>query len=204
MRAMRSTFTTMLMLGLLASPTVTLADQEDQPPPLVFVTGIVVEQFDHGGQQGAPPASVRGWQVSPERAGLIEQVVEWSDPRLPSRHWMELDLTIVTLESPEPEGAMAVTTSNLLEGPEGSWRGTGRAIEDGDDRYSLYEFTGDGTYEGLWAVLRGTPGLDAHGPWDHSYEGYIFELDPMATPAPPKPVATQGVKTFPFPVELDE
>ena len=177
--------------------------QEDEPAPVAFVTGTVVEQFDHPGASDlkeGPPDSVGGWLVSPESYGLIEQVIEWSDPRLPARHWMNLDLTFALKPSEEPvapEGALTVTTSNLLEGPGGSWRGTGRAIEDGEDRYSLHEFTGDGAYEGLWAVLRATPGMAAPGPWDHSYEGYVFEAEPMAFPEPPEPVDTKGVRTFP-------
>jgi len=200
MRTLRISLVGMVILGLVASLSVAASAQEDEPAPVTFVTGTVVEQFDHPGPsdlEEGPPDSVRGWWVSAESYGLIEQVIEWSDPRLPSRHWMNLDLTFVMKESPELEGALAVTTSNLLEGPEGSWRGTGRAIEDLDDRYSLYEFTGEGVYEGLWAVLRVTPGMDTSGPWDHSYEGYIFEADPMVLPAPPESVATAGMQTFP-------
>jgi|GEM_PF-2601417 len=180
-----------------------VADVEE-PAPVTFVTGTVVEQFEHpgpGDREEGPPDPVRGWMVSAEKYGVIEQVIEWSDPRLPVRHWMNLDLTFVLKPSEEqgraPEGALAVTTSNLLEGPEGSWRGTGRAIEDADDRYGMYELTGEGAYEGLWAVLRTTPGMDTSGPWDHSYEGYIFEADPMGFPEPPESVATAGMQTFP-------
>jgi len=176
----------------------------EEPAPATFVTGTVVEQFEHpgpGDREEGPPDSVGGWMVSAEKYGVIEQVIKWSDPRLPESHWMNLDLTFVLKPSEEqrraPAGAMAVTTSNLLAGPEGSWQGTGRAIEDADDRYSLYELTGEGAYEGLWAVLRTTPGMDASGPWDHSYEGYIFEADPMAFPTSPEPVSTRGVQTFP-------
>jgi hypothetical protein len=176
----------------------------DEPAPVTLVTGTVVEQFEHpgpGDREEGPPDSVNGWMVSAEKYGVLEQVIDWSDPRLPARHWMNLDLTFVLKPSEEqgraPEGALAVTTSNLLEGPEGSWRGTGRAIGDADDRYGMYELTGEGAYEGLWAVLRTTPGMDTSGPWDHSYEGYIFEADPMAFPEPPESVATTGIQMFP-------
>jgi len=103
-----------------------VADVEE-PAPVAFVTGTVVEQFEHpgpGDREEAPPDSVRGWMVSAEKYGVIEQVIEWSDPRLPVRHWMNLDLAFVLKPSEEqgraPEGALVVTTSNLLEGPEGT------------------------------------------------------------------------------------
>ncbi len=181
----------------------TLAEQDEEPAPVTFVTGTVVEQYDHPGANTiveGPPHEVGGWLVGAESYGVIEQVIEWSDPRLPSQHWMNMNLAFI-LDPREaqgpPEGAMAVTTSNLLEGPEGSWRGTGRAVEGLDHRYSLYELTGEGAYDGLWAVLRMTPGADASGPLDHSYEGYIFETDPMVFPAQPESVTTEGMQTFP-------
>ncbi len=89
----------------------------------------------------------------------------------------------------------------LLEGADGSWRGTGRAVEDADDRFSQYALVGEGAYEGLYALIRGTPGMDTHGPWDHSYEGYIFEGELPLFPDSVEPITTGGMQTFPFPAE---
>ena len=192
-----------IILMLVGGLSAAAVAQDESPAPVTFVTGTVVEQYDHPGANDiyeGPPEDVRGWLVGAERYGVIEQVIEWSDPRLPPQHWMNMNLAFIfdprEAQGP-PEGAMAVTTSNLLEGPEGSWRGTGRAVEGLDDRYSLYELTGEGAYDGLWAVLRMTPGADASGPLDQSYEGYIFEADPMVFPAQPESVTTEGMQTYP-------
>jgi len=195
MRMLRLSLAGTVILALLGGLSAITLAQDAEPAPITFVTGTVVEQIHHfEGEQGAdvPPQAVRGYEITSRGVGVIEQLVDWSDPRLPSRHWINLNYTLV-MKSPEDlEGAMAVTTSNLLEGLEGSWRGTGRAVEDDGDRYGFYELTGEGVYEGLWAWLRATPGMDVHGPWDQSYEGYIFEADPLLFPEAPVPVTTEG------------
>jgi hypothetical protein len=82
---------------------------------------------------------------------------------------------------------MVVEMNVLLDGAEGSWHGTGRAIEQGagtdpDRRHSTYVLEGEGAYEGMHALLRGVPGHDANGPWDEQYEGWIIE-GPVPPPA---------------------
>jgi hypothetical protein len=207
MRTLRRSLAVTATLSLLASlPGASLA-QEEEPAPVTVVTGTVVEQFDHIEQEGwderqeGGPRYVRGYEVVSGRGIVIEQDVDWSDPRLPRKHWVSLAYTIV-YEPPEGgEGAMVVSTSHLLEGADGSWRGTGRAVEDADDRFSQYALVGEGAYEGLYALIRGTPGMDTHGPWDHSYDGYIFEGELPLFPDPVEPVTTGGMQTFPFPAE---
>jgi len=209
---MRTVIVSIVAVALLAGSAVGVAAQSEEPAPVTFVTGTVVEQYDHIEVRDAAlaaepalgePRSVRGFEIIPGEGVpfLVEQVVEWSDPRLPAEHWLNLDYYLVTKLPESPEGAMAVVTSHLLEGSEGRWRGHGRAVEDDDDRYSLYELVGEGAYEGLFALLRGTPGKDTHGPWDHAYEGYIFEGELTAIPDGPVPVATEGMQSFPFPTE---
>jgi hypothetical protein len=131
--------------------------------------------------------------------GYVEhQEIAWSDPRLPPTHWIRMDYAIHGTDEPV---AMTVTTSHLLVGQEGSWRGTGRAVEADEGRYSTYELLGEGAYEGLYALLRGTPGADAHGPWDLSYEGLIFEGELPAFPEPAEPLDFEGVQHWPYPTD---
>jgi hypothetical protein len=100
-----------------------------------------------------------------------------------------------------PDGVMTVQTSHLLTDSVGTWRGTGRAFETEDDRYSYYELVGEGAYDGLHALLRGTPGQDAHGPWDVEYDGWIFEGALTEFPEPAEPATGEGMvmRTAPDP-----
>jgi len=51
----------------------------------------------------------------------------------------------------------------------------------------------------LSALLRGKPGVDAHGPWDLQYEGWIFEgrLAPFPQPAEPVSGESFAMRTAP-------
>jgi hypothetical protein len=176
---------TLLLLG--ASVRVT-AQMNTEEIPAAFVTGTVVD-----GDATADDGTV-----------VYEQTVEWSDPRLPptlrvNGVWYVYGEVPEGLEEAEPEALadlrvmVMVTEMNvLLDGPEGSWRGTGRALEwspdpDPDRHYSYYVLTGEGDYEGMHALLRGAPDHDADGPWDEEYEGWIIEAA-----APPLPEAPEG------------
>ena len=166
------------------------AQMNDEEIPAAFVTGTVV---DH---------------TTTEDEGRVswEQTVEWSDPRLPSTLTSEGawyvygDVTTVVerheagLDEEEAfagvDLVMVVEMDILLDGTDGDWEGSGRAIEQGaetdpDRRYSYYVLSGDGTYDGLHAVLRGAPGHDAKGPWDERYEGWIIESPLPPMPEPP-------------------
>jgi hypothetical protein len=201
---MRTVSAFIVFMVLLAGSAVGVTAQSDEPAPVAFVTGTVMEQYHHfeGEERDEwEPAHVRGFDITSGRVGVIEQLIDWSDPRLPERQWMNLSYTLIAEPPDLTGGAMVVTTSHLLVGPDGSWHGTGRAVEDEDDRYSLYELIGEEAYEGLFAVLRTTPGEDTHGPWEHSYEGYIFEADPLPVPAPPEPATSEGMQVFPYPTE---
>ena len=154
--------------------------------PAAFLTGTVVD----------------GDATEDEGIVAYEQTVEWSDPRLPPTLRVNGAWYVYGEAPAGPEEArvealidqgMMVTEMNvLLEGPEGSWRGTGRALEwspdpDPDRHDSYFVLTGDGAYEGMHALLRGAPDHDADGPWDEEYEGWIIEAE-----IPPLPEAPVG------------
>lgn len=209
MRGLVTIAATMTATALLATQAmVGLADEE--PTPFAPVTGSVIGQTGYTSGGGIRDGETQpGLHVEWEEGGvtygqgiIIEQQVEWSDPRLPTEHWVWLDYTAYGSDDPE-SGVMTVRTSNLLAGADGDWRGTGRAFETEDDRYSYYELVGDGAYEGLHAFLRGAPGKDAHGPWDWSYEGWILDGEPQAFPEPAEPATWEGFSMLAGPT-IDE
>ena len=174
---------TALLLGWRVGVT---AQMNTEEVPAAFVTGTVVD----------------GDATEDEGIVAYEQTVEWSDPRLPptlrvNGAWYVYGEAPAGLEEAGPEalidqGVMVTEMNVLLEGPEGSWRGTGRALEWSPDpdpgrHYSYYVLTGEGDYEGMYALLRGAPDHDADGPWDEEYEGWIIEAE-----IPPLPEAPEG------------
>jgi hypothetical protein len=186
-----------MCLGLLS---VTTAQEE--PAPVSFVSGTVVEVYGHTFTEASVPTDVRGYEVTvgTSQPTLMRQVVEWSDPRLPTTHWVSGDYTLIWKPSYEDmDGAMNTVTRSLLEDEEGRWRGTGRWVNDGRERFSFYVLTGEGAYEGLYALLHGVTPADAEGPWDLAYEGYIFEAEMLPFPDEPVPATTEGYRLYPFP-----
>jgi len=174
--------TTLLLLG--ASVGVA-AQMNTEEIPAVFVTGTVVDDT----------------ATEDEGTVVYEQTVEWSDPRLPSTlrvngAWYVYGEVPEGLEEAGPEalvdmGVMVTEMNVLLDGAQGSWHGSGRALEwspdpDPDRHYSYYVLTGEGAYEGMHVLLRGAPDHDANGPWDEEYEGWIIES--ALPPLPEAPV----------------
>ena len=171
---------------------------------LLGTTGPVAAQIN---KETVPAVYVTGTatnDTATEDEGTVvyEQTVEWSDPRLPPTLRAEgawylygdvppgLEDEEVTVEAIEDYFVMVTEVNVLLDGSEGSWHGTGRALEQGsgpdpDLRYSYYVLEGDGAYEGMHALLRGAPGHDADGPWDEEYEGWIVESGLPPLPGPP-------------------
>lgn len=186
MRAARPTLTGALIAALLIIPPTAALGQAEEPASSTYVTGTAVEQWGYG---GAESVSEEG-DVMREAGHIYQQRVEWSDPRLPAEHWVRMDLGIY--EESAPDGVMTMQTSHLLTDSEGTWRGAGRAFETEDDRYSYYELVGERAYEGLHALLRGTPGRDAHGPWDLEYEGWIIEGPLTPFPRSAEPSTDEG------------
>lgn len=197
MRTLRLSLVGMASFSLLSALATTVWAQEPATSP-TLVLGTVTQSwgFSAGtGYSGHQETIEDGVIVG--RGAVEHQEVAWSDPRLPSPHWIRMDYDIRQVD--EPDGVMTVTSSHLLIGEEGSWRGNGRAVETADGRWSTYEFTGEGAYEGLYALLQGTPGVDAHGPWDQSYVGFIFEGTLPAFPELPEPLDIEGIQHVPIP-----
>jgi hypothetical protein len=200
MRTLRMGLAGTVTLVLVASLSGTVAAQDEEPAPITFVTGWVFDQSVHTevrdweDREPDPPNIVRGYEVTSDgRDDLIEESVAWSDPRLPTEHWVTLRYQSVSHPT-EEEGALTTATSHLLVDEAGSWSGTGRMVEDGRSQLSFYELTGEGAYEGLHALLWG-PGVNSPGPMDIAYEGYIFEGDLLPFPEAPVPVTTEAPPT---------
>jgi hypothetical protein len=161
---------------------------------LISSTGAVAATMN---KEEIPAASVAGTvtdNAATEDEGRVhfEQTVDWSDSRLPPTLEIEgawylygdvtaalerLEAGVSEEDAFEGDVVMVVEMAVRLDGPEGSWQGTGRRIEAGADHYSYYVLSGHDAYEGFHALLRGTPGNDAEGPWDEAYEGWIIESE---------------------------
>jgi hypothetical protein len=203
----------MVTFALLGGLSATVVAQDEEPAPITFVTGTVVEQYgyDMDGEDESDLHSydLRDYEVMTQSGGPLRQVVEWSDPRLPTDLWLALGYTLISRGEDGPDGAMNSAWLSLLEDEEGRWRGTGRSVQGGaDEKYSLHVLTGEGAYEGLSALLRGMPPddmeaglLHAHAPWDMAYEGYIFEAELTSFPDEPVALPTGAFQMWPVPTE---
>lgn len=186
---MRRTTVAAVALTMLASTSVGAAAQMNmEEVPATFVTGI---------------ARMDGVPIEESGRITYEQTVAWSDPRLPSTlrvnaTWYVYGTLPAGAEGEDPEIVaqqlvLVIDMHCLLDGLEGSWRGTGRGVEQGvgEDaarRYSTYVLVGEGAYAGMHLLLRGAPGHDADGPWDERYEGWLIETEvPPLSQAPTMP-----------------
>ena len=185
---MRTPWAVVITVTLLLGTTGPVAAQMNRETVrAVFVTGTVV-----GDTAGAEAEGRASW----------EQTVEWSDPRLPPTLEVEGAFYLYGDVPPGLDGEevgveaiadyfVSVTEMNvLLDGSEGRWHGTGRAIKQGygpdpERHYSYYVLEGDGAYEDMHALLRGAPDHDPDGPWDEQYEGWIIESEVPPLPGPP-------------------
>ena len=202
MRTLRLSVEGTIILALLGGQSFAVVAQDEEPTPIALVTGAVTEvypyEFTEEDDGGLSLDDIRGYEVVTQTSGPMRQVVEWSDPRLPTDLWLSLGYTRILQGEgqPEPVGAMNIAWQSLLEDEQGRWRGTGRSVLDADEKYSLYVLTGEGAYDGLSALLRGVAPddeeaglLHAHAPWDMAYEGYIFEAELTPMPDPVEPPA---------------
>ena len=201
--------TVILLLGGLS---VAVVAQDEEPTPITFVTGMVAEVYGYDvpdeGEGDLSSHEIRGYEVMTQGGGPMRHVVEWSDPRLPTDLWLALGYTLIRSDADERDGAMNAAWQSLLEDQEGRWRGTGRSVQGADQKYSLYVLTGEGAYDGLSALLRGTTPddeeaslLHAHAPWDMAYEGYIYEAELTPLPDAPAPLTTGAFHMWPVPTE---
>ena len=197
-----SILTGLTLATLLSAPTTAATDEL---PAVVAVTGTVVEAIVHNEVlydeyvEEEVLAEGGGYHIDIGGPQLIEQTVAWSDPRLPAKQWVTLDYRNY---SELASGAATVTTitTHLLEDESGRWTGQGRFVGDEDERFSFYTLSGEGSYEGLHALLRGVPEAE-HALADLGFEGYIFEGELPGFPLAPTPVTTPGVKVIPPPTE---
>lgn len=165
---MRAICVSITTLALLFGSAVGVAGQmNDELILAVFVTGTVVD----------------GAADETDGRVVYTQEVEWSDPRPPPT--LRANATWYVSGESIHDGVMTVGMSILLDGSEGVWRGIGRGIETDDDRYSYYILIGEGAYESLHALLQGTPGIDANGPWGEEDQGWLSEGALPPLPAPP-------------------
>jgi len=213
MRVVRSSLAVagglVLCFGLAAAATA-----QEEPAPVTLVTGTVAEVYGYDVDAEDGPSldtyDIRGYEVMTQAGAPIREVVEWSDPRLPADLWLSLGYTLIGQREDQMESAGVMNTAwqILLEDDEGRWHGTGRSVQAADEKYSLYELTGEGAYEGLSALLRGTAPTDkeaglmhAYGPWDMAYEGYIFEAELTPFFSAPVPLTTGAYQLWPVPTE---
>ena len=196
MRTARVIFTGALIVSLLVVPSAAVISQSETTATSTHVTGTVLEQTRY---ESDDVSGSQAGDTIREEGHVYKQRVDWSDPRLPAEHWVRMDLSIH--DEGSEDGVMTVQTSHLLTDSDGAWRRTGRALETETDRDSYYELIGEGAYEGLHALLRGTPGKDAHGPWDLEYDGWIFQGPLTGFPEPAEPASGEGVtmRTAPDP-----
>ncbi len=187
---MRTPWVVAVAVALVFGSTVAVAAQMNKEAVrAVFVTGTAVGDTNDSATEDEGRAT---W----------EQTVEWSDPRLPPTlevegAWYlygdvppELEGEEVDVEAIEDYFVMVTEMNVLLDGSEGRWHGTGRAIKQGygpdpERHYSYYVLEGDGAYEDMHALLRGAPDHDPDGPWDEQYEGWIIESGLPPLPGPP-------------------
>ena len=204
MRTLRLSLAGAVILALLGGLGGVVVAQDEEPAPVTFVTGTVVEQWLHDDPSApeepdtGPAPDVRGYTISPDSVGgLFQQSVEWSDPRLPAEHWYTMRYQMIWDFDAE-KGAVTTTTNHLLEDEVGGWLGSGRFVQSGGatDEYGFYMLEGQGAYEGLYALLHETSASERMigvGPYGLAYEGYIFEAEPLSQPWTPVPVpATPG------------
>ncbi len=186
MRAMRLSLAGMVTLSLFASMSlgVVAAQADEQEPPIAtYVTGVAIPDPESG-----------SYVSQPEGASHSELEMDWSDPRLPSRMLVRFNVEGVQGIHPDGSGVtVRIAWAVRLEGPEGSWSGTGHELawtlvpESGEgsrDAWTqLLVLVGEGEYEGLSATLAGTG--DRVTP---AFEGFIFE-DVLTMPDPIEPTS---------------
>jgi len=193
MRALRLSLVGTVILTLFAGLGVGVAAQdEDETPTSTYVTGNYIDSF------GTAPEFSELDGVERMRM-TSERVVEWSDPRLPSKMATKLDLDSrlgVHPDGPVSSGVRAYTYR--LEGPTGAWTGTGRGFSTGGFEFypteeswlfstELVELTGEGDYEGLSAILVLNTSWGDFVTATYTFEGYIFEGEPPPLPEPIEP-----------------
>ena len=174
MRTLRPLVTGAAVLAMLAGLGTAAVAQEEDSPLVTHVTGTVIDTFY---DDSTAEATFAPEDVHFVNGATYVETNEWDDPRLPADKKMVLNF----ITYPDAGGRFMVTrTSIRLDGPDGSWVGTGVGVVDPDgSSHGQDVLVGEGAYEGLTAVLNcGT---------ESGCEGYIFEgeMPPEPDPVPP-------------------
>jgi hypothetical protein len=185
MRALRLSLVGLVIPGLFAGLSMAVAAQEDEqePPTATYVTGVAV--------------STPEGDISTPEGDSDSVEMDWSDPRLPSRMLARVNAEAAPGIDPDGYGgAVRIAAAVRLEGPEGSWSGTGHVLawvlvpesgeasQDTRTEVQMLLLDGEGDYEGLSATLTGTGGGDAP-----AFEGFIFEDGLLTMPDPIEPTS---------------
>ena len=190
MRTARATLAGPVIAAMIAGSAMGAAAHDEESPTPAFVAGTVMELTAYMEEDEGRTVSEEAGVIR-EEGHVLGQRVRWSDPRLPSEHWVRVNLAIYDEDA--GTGALVLETSHLLVDDEGAWRGTGRAFANRDDRHSYFELVGEDAYDGLHAFLRGKPDAELMAPWDVEYEGWIFEGEVPDLPEPAEPAVGEGM-----------
>jgi hypothetical protein len=186
MRTLRMSLAGTVILGLLASLSLAVVAQsveEQEFATATYVTGVAI--LTPEGDISTPEGDILGVEM------------DWSDPRLPSRMLYQANAEGAQGIHPDGYGVTSrIAVAVRLEGPEGSWSGTGHilawtlvpesGVESQDTRteVQMLVLDGEGDYEGLSATLTGTG--DGVVP---AFEGFIFEDGLLTMPEPIEPTS---------------
>ena len=99
MRALRPSLAVMSSL-VLCGCLATTATAQEEPAPVTFVTGTVAEVYGYDvydeDASSLDSYDLRGYEVMTQSGAPIREVVEWSDPRLPTDLWLALGYTLIS------------------------------------------------------------------------------------------------------------
>ena len=181
MRTLRLSLAVTVMLALLGGLSgVALAQSEGDGLRVTQFTGTVTDENWH--VEGAEDWEEDGVYYS--RGTVAEWSIDWTDPRLPPKMWHRIDFEEYLPST--PDSAVPYATSVVLLGEVGSWTGTGRGVGY-DEGFVQVVLTGDGEYEGLYAILDRKDATLTDGTVQRTFDGFIVEgeLTPMPDPVEP-------------------
>jgi hypothetical protein len=181
MRTLRLTLAGTVMLVLLGGlGSVAAATSDADAPGITWFTGTITDEqwYSDGAEEWTED------DVAYARGVVSEWTVEWTDPRLPSTMWQQLNYEEHLPST--PTSAISYAVSVLLPGEEGSWRGTGRGIGY-DEGFVQVVLEGDGAFEGHYIILDRKDATLADGSAQRTFDGFIVEgeLTPMPDPVEP-------------------
>ena len=186
MRTLRLSLAGMVLLVLLAGVGgAVLAQTESAQPdgPVTAVSGTFVRQVTDTSEEEWTEEGGVGHM----RTHKFLEVIEWSDPRLPSDNYVVTNFDMYDIGQLRE---MPYTGTDLLVGEDGYWTGTFTGFCDEQGHcYGMDMLTGHGAYESLFATLLAFPPEDAESDRDTRWEGLIYEGEMPPMPEYPEPPA---------------